>query len=141
MIRFHFNNIIIILIVIAFQSVLLSCNSKTGASQIIEKEYYPNGNLKAIGFERSDGAMQIFSLDTTGNCTDLLTSAKGKMKGDQFWFYPNGFLKQKTGYKRGYPDGFSYEFYSSGAIKNFRYLRNGLEYDLGLDYFDTRVLF
>ena len=61
------------------------------------------------------------------------------MEGEQLWFYPNGFLKQKTGYKQGKPEGFSYQYYPSGAIENQRFLRNGYEQEFGLDYYDGHV--
>lgn len=125
---------------IIFLFLLFGCNpGSSSKGRPFEEEYYSNGHLKGLALPRSDGAVQIFSFDTLGNCTDLLTSKNRQMEGEQLWFYPNGFLKQKTGYKEGKPDGFLYQYYSSGAIKSSRFSRNGIEKEFGLEYYDTHI--
>ena len=128
-----------ILVGLLVQIIFSRCQSHSNIEKGFENEYHSNGRLKAIAIARSDGATQVLSFDTIGNCTHLLTSTNNQMEGEQLWFYPNGFLEQKTNYKNGKPDGFLYQYYSSGAVKKVRILKNGYEYDLGIDYFNMHT--
>lgn len=137
MIPFQYRKISCIVAIVQF--ILFGCNSHSPKEKIFEEEYYANGRLKAIAIPRSDGAIQVLSFDSIGNCTNLLISKNKQMEGEQLWFYPNGFLKQKTGYKLGKPDGFLYQYYSTGAIKSSRFLKDGIEQEFGLDYYDSHI--
>ena len=132
--RLNFNCISAIFL---FQLTLLSCNSNSEKQKVFEDEYFPNGKIKTIVTTRGDSSKQVFGFDSVGNLTDMAMSKNSQMQGEHLWFYINGILEQKTTYKFGKPNGYSYQYYPSGAIKSNRFLRNGLEQGFGLDYYDS----
>lgn len=113
-----------------------SCHSKNENKVI---EYYSDGSIKTITNIKEGKSKRTFYFDSLGNCSKIIkVNAKDKYQGEQLWF-ENGILNDKTNYKNGLPDGHSYEFYQSGALKSSRFLIDGLEYELGIDYWDTKV--
>jgi antitoxin component YwqK of YwqJK toxin-antitoxin module len=74
----------------------------------------------------------------SGSIASIKSYIKGKMDGEQLWFYDNGFVEQKRVFKDGIPDGPWYVYYPSGAIKNFRYTINNKDV-AGVDYWEDTI--
>ena len=65
-----------------------------GCSRTVEKEYYPNGQLKSV-----------------------LNYKKGKLEGIALYYYENGTLKERVNYRRGKRERTGTTYYESGALK------------------------
>lgn len=128
-----------IILIFCFQLFVFSCHFNNEKKHVLVEEYYSNGRLKVIEINLKDSLKKAFRFDSLGNCLDILTTKNSKKEGEQLWFNENGYLQQKTIYTIGLPNGFSYQYYPTGAIKNYRYLVHGIENDLGIDYFDMHV--
>jgi antitoxin component YwqK of YwqJK toxin-antitoxin module len=65
-----------------------------GCSREVKKEYYPDGNLKAV-----------------------LNYKKGKLEGIAKYYYENGNLKERVNYRKGKRERTGTVYYESGELK------------------------
>jgi antitoxin component YwqK of YwqJK toxin-antitoxin module len=65
-----------------------------GCSRTVEKEYYPNGQLKSV-----------------------LNYKKGQLEGIALYYYENGTLKERVNYRKGKRERTGTTYYESGKMK------------------------
>jgi antitoxin component YwqK of YwqJK toxin-antitoxin module len=65
-----------------------------GCSREVKKEYYPDGNLKAV-----------------------LNYKKGELEGIAKYYYENGNLKERVNYRKGKRERTGTAYYESGELK------------------------
>ena len=80
-------------------------------------EYYSNGGLKFIKRYHN-----------------------GVLHGQAIWFYPSGVIQESTIFKEGVWDGPCYKYYPSGSLESYRFYKNNKETNIGLDYYDGKLL-
>ena len=74
----------------------MSCSRK------VEKEYYPNGELKSV-----------------------LNYKKGQLEGIALYYYENGNLKERVNYRKGKRERTGTTYYESGKLKEEITYENG----------------
>ena len=86
---------------------------------IIEKEYFPNGNIKRIvryqaknAGGRKEGLTEEFTED--GKLLSTINFLNGKLNGEFIRHYKNGQVKERVSYKLNQIDGLWVEFDESG---------------------------
>ena len=86
---------------------------------IIEKEYFPNGNIKRIvryqaknAGGRKEGLSEEFTED--GKLLSTINFLNGKLNGEFIRHYKNGQVKERVSYKLNQIDGLWVEFDESG---------------------------
>ena len=65
-----------------------------GCSRTVEKEYYPNGQLKSVHNYK-----------------------KGQLEGIALYYYENGTLKERVNYRKGKRERVGTTYYESGKLK------------------------
>ena len=76
----------------------VSCSRK------VEKEYYPNGQLKSV-----------------------LNYKKGQLEGIALYYYENGALKERVNYRKGKRERTGTTYYESGKLKEEITYENGVK--------------
>jgi antitoxin component YwqK of YwqJK toxin-antitoxin module len=80
-----------------------------GCSREVEKEYYPNGQLKSV-----------------------LNYKKGQLEGIALYYYENGALKERVNYRRGKRERTGTTYYENGKLKEEITYENGVKVDVKL---------
>ena len=80
-----------------------------GCSREVEKEYYPNGQLKSV-----------------------LNYKKGQLEGIALYYYENGTLKERVNYRRGKRERTGTTYYESGKLKEEITYENGMKVNVKL---------
>ena len=83
--------------------------SAVSCSREVEKEYYPNGQLKSV-----------------------LNYKKGQLEGIALYYYDNGTLKERVNYRRGKRERTGTTYYESGNLKEEITYENGVEVNVKL---------
>ncbi|MDQ6756812.1 MAG: hypothetical protein M3004_07745 [Bacteroidota bacterium] len=97
--------------------------------------YYENGNVKKLVVITNTEKIEYSFYENGQIQTIRRFNSNGLLSGEQLWFYPNGMLDQKMLYLNNKKDGNGYFFYdTTGALKHFRFFRNGKETLFGSDY-------
>jgi antitoxin component YwqK of YwqJK toxin-antitoxin module len=78
----------LVVVVVCLSFLAVSCSRK------VEKEYYPNGNLKSV-----------------------LNYKKGQLEGIALYYYENGNLKERVNYRKGKRERTGSTYYESGKLK------------------------
>ena len=83
--------------------------SAVGCSREVEKEYYPNGQLKSV-----------------------LNYKKGQLEGIALYYYENGVLKERVNYRKGKRERTGTTYYESGKLKEEITYENGVKVNVKL---------
>ena len=101
-------------------------------------EFYKQGNIKSLTI-KNGASTQIYTFDSLGNCKNISKFTNGLLDGEQLTFY-KGYLVEKARFKADKANGHVHEFYPiSGAIQSHRFVLNGLERGLGIEYYDGNI--
>ena len=92
---------------IAVILILFVCAA--GCSREVEKEYYPNGQLKSV-----------------------LNYKKGQLEGIALYYYENGALKERVNYRKGKRERTGTTYYESGKLKEEITYENGVKVNVKL---------
>ena len=87
--------------------VLFLC--AVGCSREVEKEYYPNGQLKSV-----------------------LNYKKGQLEGIALYYYESGSLKERVNYRKGKRERTGTTYYESGKLKEEITYENGVKVNVKL---------
>ncbi len=80
-----------------------------GCSRKVEKEYYPNGQLKSV-----------------------LNYKRGQREGIGLYYYENGALKERVNYRKGKRERTGTTYYESGKLKEEITYENGVKVNIKL---------
>ena len=92
---------------VAVTLILVVCAA--GCSREVEKEYYPNGQLKSV-----------------------LNYKKGQLEGIALYYHENGTLRERVNYRRGKRERTGTTYYESGKLKEQITYENGVKVDVKL---------
>jgi antitoxin component YwqK of YwqJK toxin-antitoxin module len=80
-----------------------------GCSREVEKEYYPNGQLKSV-----------------------LNYKKGQLEGIALYYHENGALKERVNYRKGKRERTGTTYYESSKLKEEITYENGMKVNVKL---------
>tara|TARA_B100000959_G_C14556944_1_gene450054 strand:- start:81 stop:476 length:396 start_codon:yes stop_codon:yes gene_type:complete len=99
--------------------LIISCSSNTPNNTYIEKDYYPNGQLK-YELQKQDGLIDGYAKywDKNGCLINEVNYSNGVFHGTWKEYYRNGNLKSSIVYSYGLKDGYEYWYYDNGQKKS-----------------------
>lgn len=118
-------------------SIFFSCGNNPN-SHIL---YYKNGVMKELKVNNQEGGETVYLFYENGMTKAINKfDDKGLLNGEQLWFYPSGLLNRKVPFKRNKMQGSTFYFYDeTGAVKGFRYFKNGKEILFGVEYWNDSI--
>jgi len=119
--------------------VLISCVE--GATQ--RKEYYQNGKLKSItNFQNDEKNGEKLYFDSTGVLLSKQLYIRDTLQFEYF-FYENGLVSEKIGYKHGKRHGTYLKYYPNGNLADSCYYNLGAKEGKYFQFFpdDKRVIY
>lgn len=116
---------------------LSSCKNRSKTNII----YYDNDQIKELKVTSVDGKISTYTFYINGALESINRFDKQYSKsGEQLLFYQSGILNRKVSFLKDEINGSAYYYYdTTGAVKHFRYFKDGKQILFGVDYWNDSI--